>query len=122
MLAFRAPAQWSRFTTTQASLRCMLRQEAGVPSSIQPNADRRFLPRMTRGSVHTFVCPNTNTEDTVLLVRVEGANINFTESGQFHSILDATLIQHLPWSFTSPGSGFFRLHRRRCCPHRDQAN
>jgi 2,4'-dihydroxyacetophenone dioxygenase len=47
------------------------------------------------GSVHTFVCPNTNTEDTVLLVRVEGANINFTESGQFHSILDATLIQHL---------------------------
>jgi quercetin dioxygenase-like cupin family protein len=47
------------------------------------------------GSVHTFVCPNNNTEDTVLPVRVEGANINFTENGQFHSILDATLIQHL---------------------------
>ena len=47
------------------------------------------------GSVHTFVCPSTNTEDTVFLVRVEGANVNFTENGQCHSILDATLIQRL---------------------------
>jgi quercetin dioxygenase-like cupin family protein len=47
------------------------------------------------GSVHTFVCPETNTEDTVLFIRVEGANINFTEDGQFHSILDATMIRHL---------------------------
>jgi 2,4'-dihydroxyacetophenone dioxygenase len=46
-------------------------------------------------SVHTFVCPETNTEDTVLLVRVVGANINFTQDGQFHSILDAALIRHL---------------------------
>ena len=41
------------------------------------------------GSVHTFVCPDTNTEDSVLLVRVEGANINFGNDGQNHSILDA---------------------------------
>jgi 2,4'-dihydroxyacetophenone dioxygenase len=47
------------------------------------------------GSVHTFVCPETNTEDTVILVRVEGANINFTEDGQFHSILDAVMIRAL---------------------------
>lgn len=47
------------------------------------------------GSVHTFVCPETNTEDTVLFIRVEGANINFTEDGQFHSILDTTMIRHL---------------------------
>lgn len=46
-------------------------------------------------SVHTFVCPETNTEDTVFLVRVVGANINFTEDGQFHSILDAALIRYL---------------------------
>ena len=47
------------------------------------------------GSVHTFITPDTNTEDTVLFLRVEGANINFTEDGQFHSILDALTIQHL---------------------------
>ena len=47
------------------------------------------------GSVHTFVCPESNTEDTVMLVRVEGANINFTEDAQFHSILDAVMIRHL---------------------------
>jgi 2,4'-dihydroxyacetophenone dioxygenase len=47
------------------------------------------------GSVHTFVCPETNTEDTVIFVRVEGANVNFTEDGQFHSILDAVTIRAL---------------------------
>jgi hypothetical protein len=47
------------------------------------------------GSVHTFVCPETNTEDTTLFIRVEGANINFTEDWQFHSILDTMPIGHL---------------------------
>lgn len=47
------------------------------------------------GSVHTFITPETNTEDTVILVRVEGANINFDENGQFHSILDTTSIRYL---------------------------
>lgn len=46
-------------------------------------------------SVHTLSCPETNTEDTVVLFRVVGANINFTDDGDFHSILDATLIRHL---------------------------
>lgn len=46
-------------------------------------------------SVHTFITPETNTELTVILVRVVGSNINFTEDGQFHSILDAALIRHL---------------------------
>ncbi|BBX59394.1 2,4'-dihydroxyacetophenone dioxygenase [Mycobacterium shottsii] len=46
-------------------------------------------------SVHTFITPETNTEDTVIFVRVVGANINFSEDGQFHSILDAALIAHL---------------------------
>ncbi|KXF51972.1 hypothetical protein AXA44_12365 [Rhodococcus sp. SC4] len=46
-------------------------------------------------SVHTLVCPQSNTEDTVVLFRVAGANINFHEDGTFHSILDAALIRHL---------------------------
>lgn len=46
-------------------------------------------------SVHTFITPQDNTEDTVFLVRVVGANINFSEDGSFHSILDAALITHL---------------------------
>lgn len=46
-------------------------------------------------SVHTFVTPTTNTEDTVIFVRVQGANINFDNDGNFHSILDAALIAHL---------------------------
>ncbi|GAB4002340.1 2,4'-dihydroxyacetophenone dioxygenase family protein [Nocardioides ultimimeridianus] len=45
------------------------------------------------GSAHTFVCPATNTENTTILVRVVGANINFAEDGTFHSILDASLIR-----------------------------
>lgn len=46
-------------------------------------------------SVHTLQCPESNTEDTVVLFRVNGANVNFNEDGTFHSILDATLIRHL---------------------------
>ena len=34
-------------------------------------------------SVHTLVCPDSNTEDTVVLFRVSGANVNFTDDGQF---------------------------------------
>lgn len=45
------------------------------------------------GSVHTFVTPESNTEDTVLFLRVEGANVNFNEDGSFHSILDAIFIE-----------------------------
>lgn len=45
-------------------------------------------------SVHTFVCPASKTEDTVFLVRVQGANINFNLDGSYHSILDAALIRH----------------------------
>lgn len=46
-------------------------------------------------SVHTLVCPESNTEDTVVLFLVKGANVNFNEDGTFHSILDAALIRHL---------------------------
>lgn len=46
-------------------------------------------------SVHTLECPESNTEDTVVLFIVNGANVNFTDDGEFHSILDAALICHL---------------------------
>lgn len=47
------------------------------------------------GSVHTLAVPEGNTEETVMLVMVTGANINFTEDGQFHSVIDAVSLQYL---------------------------
>lgn len=47
------------------------------------------------GSVHTFITPEDNDEDTTVLVRVTGANVNFNEDGSFHSILDALMIRTL---------------------------
>ncbi|WP_405779310.1 2,4'-dihydroxyacetophenone dioxygenase family protein [Streptomyces sp. NBC_00859] len=45
-------------------------------------------------SVHQFYAPETNTEDTQVLFIVNGANVNFTEEGTFHSVLDAvTLVE-----------------------------
>ena len=46
-------------------------------------------------SVHTLACPAENTEDTVVLFRVSGVNVNVNDDGTFHSILDAALIAHL---------------------------
>lgn len=63
-----------------------------VPDNPQTAGSYLYEPG---GSVHTFVCPDTNTEDTVFFVRVEGANINFTETGEYHSILDAATICYL---------------------------
>jgi 2,4'-dihydroxyacetophenone dioxygenase len=62
------------------------------PDQVQTAGSYLYEPA---GSVHTFVCPEPNTEDTVLLIRVEGGNVNFTEDGQFHSILDSVTIRHL---------------------------
>jgi 2,4'-dihydroxyacetophenone dioxygenase len=47
------------------------------------------------GSVHTFYCPEDNTEDTVALAWIEGAQVSFNEDGTFHSINDAVTIQYL---------------------------
>ncbi|MEU9356728.1 2,4'-dihydroxyacetophenone dioxygenase family protein [Streptomyces sp. NPDC048301] len=46
-------------------------------------------------SVHTLTTPASNTEDTVVLFRISGANVNFNEDGTFHSVLDAALVRHL---------------------------
>ncbi|CAM3882930.1 2,4'-dihydroxyacetophenone dioxygenase family protein [Smaragdicoccus niigatensis] len=47
------------------------------------------------GSVHTFMTPADNTEDTVALIWVSGANVNFNEDGTFHSVLDTVSLQYL---------------------------
>jgi len=47
------------------------------------------------GGVHTFYCPEDNTEDTVVIAWIEGAQVSFNDDGTFHSVNDATLIQHL---------------------------
>ena len=47
------------------------------------------------GSVHTFFCPEDNTEDTVALAWIQGAQVSFNEDGTFHSLIDAVTIQYL---------------------------
>ena len=47
------------------------------------------------GSVHTFYCPEDNTEDTVVIAWLEGAQVSFNDDGTFHSLTDAVLVQHL---------------------------
>jgi 2,4'-dihydroxyacetophenone dioxygenase len=47
------------------------------------------------GSVHTFFCPADNTEDTIALAWIEGAQVSFNEDGTFHSVLDAVGVQYL---------------------------
>nr|WP_246023882.1 2,4'-dihydroxyacetophenone dioxygenase family protein [Nocardia yunnanensis] len=55
------------------------------------------------GSVHTFYTPADNTEDIVMLIFVAGANVNFTDDGQFHSILDAVSIKAQADMFAAQG-------------------
>ena len=46
------------------------------------------------GSVHTFYCPEDNTEDTITLAWIEGAQVSFNDDGTFHSLNDAVSVQH----------------------------
>jgi 2,4'-dihydroxyacetophenone dioxygenase len=50
------------------------------------------------GSAHTFYCPEDNTEDTVVIAWIEGAQVGFNEDGTFHGLNDATSIQ---WAIES---------------------
>ena len=47
------------------------------------------------GTVHTFFTPADNTEDTVVLWWMQGAQVSFNEDGTFHSLTDAVTIQYL---------------------------
>ena len=44
--------------------------------------------------MHTFYVPKENTEDTVALAWIEGAQVGFHEDGRFHSMNDATSIRY----------------------------
>ncbi len=65
---------------------------AEYPDPPQTAGDYLYEPG---GSVHTFVCPEDNTEDTVVLLWMEGAQIGFNQDGTLHHINDATSIQHV---------------------------
>jgi quercetin dioxygenase-like cupin family protein len=47
------------------------------------------------GSVHTFYCPQDNTEDTVVIAWIDGAQVSFGDDATFHSVTDAVTVQHL---------------------------
>ena len=46
------------------------------------------------GGVHTFFTPEDNTEDTVAIAWIEGAQVGFNDDGTFHSLNDAVSIQY----------------------------
>jgi quercetin dioxygenase-like cupin family protein len=60
----------------------------------QPQTSGSYLYEPA-SSVHTLYVPEDNTEDTVVLFVIYGANVNFTDDGQFHSVLDAVTVAHL---------------------------
>jgi len=62
--------------------------------SAQPQVAGSYLYE-PGGSVHTFFCPEDNTEETIVLLWMEGAQINFDEDGKLVSINDATAIQYI---------------------------
>src|SRR6266508_101605 len=47
------------------------------------------------GSTHTFLCPEDNTEDTIALAWIEGAQVSFNEDGTFHSVMDPVALRYL---------------------------
>lgn len=65
---------------------------AEYPDQLQTAGSYLYEPA---GSVHTLIVPADNTEDTLMLVRVRGANVNFNQDGTFHSILDTTALVFL---------------------------
>ncbi|MCZ4079971.1 2,4'-dihydroxyacetophenone dioxygenase family protein [Rhodococcus sp. H36-A4] len=52
-------------------------------------------------SVHTLFAHESNTEDTNVLYVINGANVNFSDDGKFHSILDAVTLMKLSREFAA---------------------
>lgn len=73
------------------------------PDQVQTAGSYLYEPA---SSMHTFYVPKTNTEDTVVLFIVSGANVGFDDEGQFHSILDAITVKKLAeqWSANHGGA------------------
>ena len=66
------------------------------------------------GAVHTFFTPADNTEDTVVLWWMQGAQVSFNEDGTFHSLTDAVTMQYLTETAGGrAGRRTGRLHPRR---------
>jgi quercetin dioxygenase-like cupin family protein len=71
---------------------------AEYPDQPQTAGSYLFEPA---GSVHTLLVAADNTEDTLMIVRVRGANVNFNEDGTLHSILDTTALVFLTDMFAA---------------------
>lgn len=71
---------------------------AEYPDQMQTAGSYLYEPG---GSVHTLIVPADNTEETVMHIRVGGANVNFNEDGTFHSILDTSALVFLTEMFAS---------------------
>jgi quercetin dioxygenase-like cupin family protein len=71
---------------------------AEYPDQHQTSGSYLFEPA---GSVHTLLVPADNAEDTLMIVRVRGANVNFNEDGTLHSILDTTALVFLTDMFAA---------------------
>ena len=69
-------------TTTPVRPRCTRSRAAGSTREYpdQPQTAGSYLYE-PGGSVHTFYCPEDNTEDTVVLLWMEGAQVSFNEDG-----------------------------------------
>lgn len=65
---------------------------AEFPNQVQKAGSYLYEPG---GSIHQFVCPATNTEDTDSFMMVTGTNINFDANGEYLGILDAGQIKAL---------------------------
>lgn len=72
------------------------------PDQIQTAGSYLYEPA---SSFHSFYVPHTNTEDTVVLFIIFGANVGFSEDGRFDSILDALTVQHLTEQWQANNGG-----------------
>ena len=92
---FRARLKPAAGCTTTPVPRRYTRSAAAGCTASTPISPRPPVPTsMSRAarSTRSYV-PEGNTEDTVLYVRVSGANINFDDNGLLHSVLDAISIR-----------------------------
>jgi 2,4'-dihydroxyacetophenone dioxygenase len=61
----------------------------------QPQTAGSYLYEPASSVPHLFKTPVENTEITEIIFSVFGANVNFDEQGQFHSVMDAGFIEQL---------------------------
>ena len=97
-----APAVCCRSTTTPAPPRCTpsrVARSTPVPGSAADRTVRICLSPSR--SVRTFYCPEDNTEDTVVLLWMTGAQVAFNDDESFYGINDAASIQYVTDTLSS---------------------